>query len=75
MACIRLGIASFGGSSPRVDSLEIYRRCGRRAFLLLWSFTPLLWSFAGQVQVVVLVRNWQIVLCCLLLDVLLAADC
>ena len=31
--------------------------CGWRALLLLWSLTPLLWSFAGQVQAVVLVRN------------------
>ena len=57
---------------PREDSLEKYRRY---ALLLLWSLTPLLRSFAGQVQAVVLVRNWQISLCCFVLDVLLAADC
>ena len=39
---------------PREDFLEKYRRC---PLLLLWSLTPLLWSFAGQVQAVVLVRN------------------
>ena len=38
----------------REDSLEKYRRC---ALVLPWSLTPLLWSFAGQVQAVVLVRN------------------
>ena len=54
VACIRPGIASFGVFFPREDSLEKYRRC---VLLLLWSLTPLLWSFAGQVQVVVLVHN------------------
>ena len=38
----------------REDSLEKFRRC---ALLLLWSLTPLLWSFAGQVQAIVLVRS------------------
>ena len=33
MTCIRPGIASAGGSFPPEDSLEKYRRCGRRAFL------------------------------------------
>ena len=32
-----------------------YRRCVDVLFVvLLWSLTPLLWSFAGQVQAVVL---------------------
>ena len=35
MACVRPGIASFGGSFPREDSLEKYRRCGRRAFFVV----------------------------------------
>ena len=49
MACIRPGIASASGSFPREDSLKKYRRCGRRALLLLWCLSPLLfWSFAGQ---------------------------
>ena len=39
---------------PESESLEKYRRC---ALLLLWSLTLLLWSFAGQVHAVVLVRN------------------
>ena len=42
MACIRPGIASAGGSFPREDSLEKYRRRGRRALLLLWCLSPLL---------------------------------
>ena len=46
---------AFGFFFPREDFVEKqYRRC---ALLLLWSLTPLLWSFAGQVQAVVLVRN------------------
>ena len=45
-------IASYvlGVFFPREDFFEKYRRC---ALLLLWSLTPLLWSFAGQVQAVV----------------------
>ena len=35
VACIRPGIASFGGYSPRKDSLEKNRQCGWRALLLL----------------------------------------
>ena len=35
----------------------LWRNIGVCALLLLWSLTPLLWSFAGQVQAVVLVRN------------------
>ena len=34
MACIRAGIASTGGSFPREDYLEKYKRCGRRALSL-----------------------------------------
>ena len=45
---------AFGVFFSREDFLEKYRRC---ALLLLWSLTPLLWSFSGQVQAVVLVRN------------------
>ena len=50
------GIASyaFGVFFSREDFLKKYRRC---ALLLLRSLTPLLGSFAGQVQAVVLVRN------------------
>ena len=57
MACVRPGIASFGSSFPREDSLEKCRLCGRRALLLLLCPSPLLWLFAGQVQAIVLVRN------------------
>ena len=42
VACIRPGIASAGGYFPREDSLEKYKRCGRRALLLLWRLSPLL---------------------------------
>ena len=44
------------------------------AWLFLWSLTPLLWSSAGLVQAVVLVRSWHKRLCCFVLDVLLAAE-
>ena len=79
MASIRPGIASFGDYFPREYSMEKSRRCGRRALLLLWClylrccFGRLPRS-AGK-RSVVLLRNWQIVLYCVLLDVLLAADC
>ena len=43
VACIRPGIAPAGDYFPREDSLGKYRRCGRRALLLmLWSLSPLL---------------------------------
>ena len=47
---------------------------------VLCSLVPasvlLFWSFAGQLKEgVVLVCNLQLILCCFLLDVLLAADC
>ena len=45
---------AFGVFFPRGDVSAKYRRC---ALLLLWSLTPLLWSFAGQVQAVVLLCN------------------
>ena len=48
--------------------------CGWRAFMLLWSLTSLLWSFAGQVPPVVLVHSWQLCLRCFVRDVLLATD-
>ena len=52
---IRSGIASFGVFSPEKT---LWRNIGGvLSLLLLWSLTPLLWSFAGQGQVVVLVRN------------------
>ena len=35
---------------------EIHRRCAIN-ILFPWSLTPLLWSFTGQAQAVVLVRN------------------
>ena len=53
VACIRPDIASAGGSFPRKDFSEMDRRCGRCALLLPWCLTPLLWSFAGQLQAVV----------------------
>lgn len=79
VACIGLGIASFGGSFPREDSMEQYRQCGTRTLLLLRCLC-LRSCFArlppSTGKVVVLVRNWrQIFLCCLGLDVLLAAGC
>ena len=42
MAFIGPGIASAGGYFPRENSLEKYRRCGRRTLLLLWCLSPLL---------------------------------
>ena len=43
VACIRPGIASAGGSFPRENSWEKYKRCRRRALLLLlWRLSPLL---------------------------------
>ena len=53
MACIRPGIASAGGSFPLEDSLDKYRRCGRRALLLLWCLYL-------RVAVLVVCRvNWK----------------
>ena len=55
MGCTRPRIALFGVFFPEKT---LWRNvCGRRALLLLWSLTPLLWSFAGQVQAIVLVLN------------------
>ena len=50
----RSALYAFGVFFRREDLLEKYRWC---AMLLLWSLTPVLWSFAGQVQAVVLARN------------------
>ena len=50
MACIRPAIASAGGSFPREDFLEKYRRCGRYAFLV--AVAPV-----SVAEVVVLVPN------------------
>ena len=73
VACIRPRIAFVGVCFSGKYSFE--NVCGWHALLLLWSLTPLLWSFAGQVKDVVLVRNCEICLQCFLIDVLLAADC
>ena len=74
-ACIRPGIASAGSSLPLEDSWEKYRPCGRRA-LLLCCLSPLPFlSFAGRVQAVVFVHNWNTFCCCFLLYLLLAAEC
>ena len=54
VACICPRIALFGVFFPEKTLTNV---CGWRALLLLWSLTPLLWSFAGQAQAVVLVRN------------------
>ena len=51
----RIASYAFGVFFFREDFLkEKYRQC---ALLMLWSLTPLLWSLAGQVQAVVLVRK------------------
>ena len=55
VACIRPRTALFRVFLP--EKILWRNVCGWRALLLLWSLTPLLWSFGGQVQAVVLVRN------------------
>ena len=55
VACICPRIALFGVFFP--EKIIWRNVCGWRALLVLWSLTPLLWSFAGQIQAVELVRN------------------